>query len=672
MSGKSRFVAQFGGGGGGGGLTELEVGVTPIVNGTAGRLLIEGTANVLSQSPDLFWDFANDRLGIRTDSPECTLDIRSSGTSNTRGVQVSHYDNTTAFSQAKFIGRRARGTQTSPTAVLQNDSLASFNGRGRKATAWSDTVGGFYIYANQNWTDAATGTYMTFRGVNDGGTTVSEWMRISQGNVAIGTTATIGQRLRVRASSNLSTELALVIENTDNTPLLSVANDGKVNFSTWGQTSFNTQKTIRLSATQGQSLQVTPDSIINASALAGEFQMVYVSPNINLPASSLGSVTALSIDGGFNFGAGATGIVRGIRVNQSFLAYSNYRAIETSNNSGYSFYGAGTADAYFGGNIGVNQTTPTALLNVKGVNDAASTTSFFVENSSGQIVLRGRNNGAVDFSFWGDSTFNSVKSIGLSNIFGQQLDIVSHGSNTNTTLGSVNVRVQSSFAPTSGTATYTNLLFNSTINQTGGANGIVRAIYIDNTLTSAANYRAIETSNNTGYSFYGDGTANAYYGGRVGIRRTTAGATLDVQAEGALSTDVAFRVRNSADSVDIIAIQGNNQVVKGASTIIVPNVQSVTSAATVTPVSGNDTVVITAQAEALTLANPTGTWVQGLPLMIRIKDNGTSRAITYGNKYRAIGVTLPPSTTATKTTYLGVIYNSTDDTFDVIGVSTQA
>ena len=105
---------------------------------------------------------------------------------------------------------------------------------------------------------------------------------------------------------------------------------------------------------------------------------------------------------------------------------------------------------------------------------------------------------------------------------------------------------------------------------------------------------------------------------------------------------------------------------------IVPNVQAITSSATVTPVYGNDLVVITAQAAALTLANPSGTWVQGKDLVIRIKDNASPRAITYGPKYRAIGVTLPTTTVASKTTYLGIIYNSTDDTFDVIGVTTQA
>lgn len=103
-----------------------------------------------------------------------------------------------------------------------------------------------------------------------------------------------------------------------------------------------------------------------------------------------------------------------------------------------------------------------------------------------------------------------------------------------------------------------------------------------------------------------------------------------------------------------------------------PRVQTVASAATVTPTSTNDLVTITAQAAALALANPTGTFVEGQSLIIRIKDNATARAITYGTDYRAIGVTLPTTTVLSKTTYLGIIYNSTDTKWDVIGVTTQA
>lgn len=104
-----------------------------------------------------------------------------------------------------------------------------------------------------------------------------------------------------------------------------------------------------------------------------------------------------------------------------------------------------------------------------------------------------------------------------------------------------------------------------------------------------------------------------------------------------------------------------------------PNVQSVVSSATVTPnADTDDEVVITAQAEALTIANPSGTPTQGQPLLIRIKDNATARAISFGSEYRAIGVTLPTTTTISKTLYIGCIYNSTDSKWDVLGINLEA
>ena len=110
----------------------------------------------------------------------------------------------------------------------------------------------------------------------------------------------------------------------------------------------------------------------------------------------------------------------------------------------------------------------------------------------------------------------------------------------------------------------------------------------------------------------------------------------------------------------------------GDQTYFDARVQSVTSSATVTPVSTNDLVKITAQATGLTLANPTGTFTEGQALMIRIKDNGTARTIAFDTNYRAIGVTLPTTTVISKTMYLGIIYNSTDAKFDIIGYNIQA
>ncbi|CAB4147033.1 hypothetical protein UFOVP516_9 [uncultured Caudovirales phage] len=104
---------------------------------------------------------------------------------------------------------------------------------------------------------------------------------------------------------------------------------------------------------------------------------------------------------------------------------------------------------------------------------------------------------------------------------------------------------------------------------------------------------------------------------------------------------------------------------------IAPRVQTVASSATVTPTSANDLVVITAQAVGLTIANPTGTMVQGQALMIRIKDNGTARSIAYGTNYRALGITLPTTTVISKTTYLGCIWNATDTKFDIVGLNQE-
>lgn len=101
-------------------------------------------------------------------------------------------------------------------------------------------------------------------------------------------------------------------------------------------------------------------------------------------------------------------------------------------------------------------------------------------------------------------------------------------------------------------------------------------------------------------------------------------------------------------------------------------IQSVTSSATVTPTFSNDAVKITAQAAALDLANPTGTAKDMHGIVIRIKDNGTARAITYGAQYRAIGITLPTTTVLSKTTYIAMIYNSEDTKWDCIATGTEA
>ena len=81
-----------------------------------------------------------------------------------------------------------------------------------------------------------------------------------------------------------------------------------------------------------------------------------------------------------------------------------------------------------------------------------------------------------------------------------------------------------------------------------------------------------------------------------------------------------------------------------------------------------DSAQQTALAGSLTVNAPSGTPTNHQNLMIRIKDNGTTRAISWNSIFRAIGVTLPTATTANKTIYIGCRWNSSDSKWDVLAV----
>ena len=78
---------------------------------------------------------------------------------------------------------------------------------------------------------------------------------------------------------------------------------------------------------------------------------------------------------------------------------------------------------------------------------------------------------------------------------------------------------------------------------------------------------------------------------------------------------------------------------------------------------------------ATTLAVPSGTPIDGQRLILRLRDDGTARALTWtttSGGYRVIGTTLPSTTTISKLLYVGCVYNSTDSFWDVVAVTTQA
>jgi hypothetical protein len=123
---------------------------------------------------------------------------------------------------------------------------------------------------------------------------------------------------------------------------------------------------------------------------------------------------------------------------------------------------------------------------------------------------------------------------------------------TSTSGDPVLVTITRDFTPTSGTANYSLALISGVINQTGGANGNTRGLYINPTITSAASWRSIEWNNNAGWGLYGIGSASNVLLGSTSVGLTAAPSSrLHVRGSGATSATTAFRVENTNASASL-------------------------------------------------------------------------------------------------------------------------
>jgi hypothetical protein len=100
--------------------TGLTVGTTPIASGTVGRVLFEGTGNVLQEDAKLFWDNTNKKLGIgATPDVNTVLDVRSAGTLATDlAFRVRNSANTANIVTIQGDGAFTVGTYTNPNTKL--------------------------------------------------------------------------------------------------------------------------------------------------------------------------------------------------------------------------------------------------------------------------------------------------------------------------------------------------------------------------------------------------------------------------------------------------------------------------------------------------------------------------------------------------------------------------
>jgi hypothetical protein len=184
---------------------------------------------------------------------------------------------------------------------------------------------------------------------------------------------------------------------------------------------------------------------------------------------------------------------------------------------------------------------------ITGSGNTSATTSLRVLNSSSTILLDVRNDGEV---FIGNNSwlavgggqrflYRYVNSTGIFTIandsnVSSQIDL--YGSNHATKPRTISL--VSSFTPSGGTTQFSGLELLQSVSQSSGANGIIRGLYVNPTLTAAADFRSIEWSTNASgsaiWGLYGSGSAPNYINGNLGIGVLPT-RKLDVSGSGVLA-----------------------------------------------------------------------------------------------------------------------------------------
>jgi hypothetical protein len=183
------------------------------------------------------------------------------------------------------------------------------------------------------------------------------------------------------------------------------------------------------------------------------------------------------------------------------------------------------------GNVGIGTTTPAKALSVEG---SIEYTVNVV--AAGDVIATGYLAG----SYMATSQISSIYSYSEGT---PSTILIGDNEWINTTGTQNSVRIDPWMHPSSGSATFTGLNISPVVEQTGGANGITRGLYINAAIVAAADFRALEVTG-----------GKSIFLGNVGIGTATPGFTLDVNgsiaAVGALQAHSDKRLKKNIVKVD--------------------------------------------------------------------------------------------------------------------------
>ena len=361
--------------------TGITIGTTAIASGTVGRVLFEGTGNVVQESANLFWDNTNGRLGIGTSSPSSSIHsagsvngdfaalVQNTSTGIQAGVSVSVANN------AATIGSIGTFSSTNNTAYLRSNLvLTSY-----------PTASDLILATSFNVASGGTGRIL-FKLGGYGGAPSSAIF--ATGNWGINTTTDAGFKLDVNGTARVSG--AFNVKGTNGTITIDQVAGGNYLYSLNPTSSAWRDFTIQTNGVDVLNVLSTGRVTLGTKTSA---------TNTMLTINSGGGVNAIESSGNISFKTCSTFFVEGTnRLSISSSGVQNEIASVAVNASGWknlAFQTNGTTATLFTtGNFAIGTTTDAGFkldvngtARVSGVLTAGSTINQGFSSSTTNVLL---------------------------------------------------------------------------------------------------------------------------------------------------------------------------------------------------------------------------------------------------------------------------------------------
>jgi len=359
---------------------------------TAGQVAYGSATDTIAGNNNLFWNSANNRLGIGTNTPQAPLQVVGSALATAFGSSLFYStgsDDLGLGTQGGTIGLSVKATTRNTqiyTGVQPGDNGYRLQVIGNTYLKGSGTDGSTLALLIQN------SSSVTSFSVNNAGTAIVTAPTNTEDNNPLLNLVrpNLGKILTIRdrASIEIGNNNFIYPTTGDINATISRSTSGLFIGQTDGTTTTGNAWNVSL----GRPSNI--NNIYDTSTTGGLAQVI---GQFN-PTTGTAPFTAFRIIPTINQTGGSNGITRGLHIDAILTAATDWRSIEWSNNTGFGLYGAGTAANYLGGSLGIKTTAiyspSTFSLDVNGglliKNTAGTTAQLTIINADPSL---GGNNG---------------------------------------------------------------------------------------------------------------------------------------------------------------------------------------------------------------------------------------------------------------------------------------